>query len=146
MGTDRGFSAFITFGCDTFGLDAFVGCEIILDVLLWTADGDIRLVTGGFGLFGTLLVATFLIVDDGVLIVLVRAFGDCSNAFKNSRCRTLLNASKTTVCGQAPVYKTRTIVSLLDFAVGVQTSNKHDEYQWCNGIIEEEGSRSRIGI
>jgi hypothetical protein len=67
-------------------------------------------------------------------------------ACKNSKYRTLSNASKTSVCGQAPVYKMRTKLSLFDFELGVQTSNEHDEYQWWSGITEDDGCWLRIGI
>jgi hypothetical protein len=82
--------------------------------------------------------------DDAVLALAARII--CWGSCKNSRWRPLANASKTSVCGHAPVYKMRTKVSLLDLDVGVQTRSVHDEYQWWRGIIEGDGCWSRIEI
>jgi hypothetical protein len=112
------------------------------------ADRDLSdlTVVEGFGLVtlvrGETLVGSPLDVgldfDSGGLILVlplaafavpVRVVCGCGDSCKNSRCRALANASKTSVCGHAPVYRIRTKVSLFDFEVGVQTRSVHDEYQ-----------------
>ena len=82
--------------------------------------------------------------DDTVLTLPARVV--CWDSCNSSKWRTLVNASKTSVWGHAPVYKIRTKLSLLDLDVGVQTRRLHEEYQWWRGIIEDDGCWSRIGI
>jgi hypothetical protein len=87
-----------------------------------------------------------LLVDDIVLALAVRVVCCCWESCKKSRCRALVNASKTSVCGHAPVYRMRTKFSFFDLDVGVQTRSVHDEYQWWRGIIDDDGCWSRIEI
>ncbi len=83
----------------------------------------------GFDFEGGCLILVFPLADAAAFAVPTRIVCGCGDSCKNSRCRALANASKTSVCGHAPVYKIRTKLSLFDFEVGVQTRSVHDEYQ-----------------
>ena len=140
--------AFVVVVCDAFGFEEVIRGEDFCG-LFWTTAGAVRFIIDGdiLGFCNACLIPELTRVDDISWLWLINLFGCCCwDACKKSKCFTLSNASKTSVCGQAPVIKIRTKLSLFDLAVGLQTSNKQDEYQWWWGITECETCWLRIGI
>lgn len=126
-------SDLIVFTGETFVFvvdNGFVGdCCAFVDARPFNAD------EAGFGLGDGCFASAPWRTDVVVGVLFARTLeGSACDVCRNSRCRPRDKASKTSVCGQAPVYRMRTAFCLFNFELGVQTSNVQEEYQWWTGI------------